>query len=85
MAKTRSEALRGNKNAAKGRSKSKFGSANEAIKAFGPRPAGGIFGLSAQRTAYDLRVDNYLGHSTNKGSKGLYKIATPQSIKRGGW
>ncbi len=83
MAKTRSEALRGNKNASKNRSK--FGSAKDAIKAFGPRPAGGVFGLSAQRNAYDLRVDNYLGHSANKGSKGLYKIATKQSIKRGGW
>jgi hypothetical protein len=76
----------GNKNATGGKSsKSGFGSASQAIKAFGPRPSSGFLGLSSERAKFDARVDNYLGHSGNKKPGGLYKIATKSSIKAGNW
>jgi hypothetical protein len=79
----------GNKNAKGGfgnkNVKGSFGSASEAIKAFGPRPSAGFLGFSSDRTKFDTRIDNYLGHSENKKPGGLYRIATKRSIKIGGW
>ena len=82
-ARGRPGAQPGNKNAAGPRKG--YGSPKAAIKAFGPRPSGGIFGMSTTRRDYDIRVDTYLGHSANKGANGQYKLATTRSIKKAGW